>query len=100
MGGKGKQVGYYLVDGELAWTFRLMNPAPWCRIADAQEFDPKLKETFAAARKKAEENLAAHGVVRQTGYVYYYQAELKKVLREEHKIHWRAPTELNAGIIE
>ena len=92
---EGKQVGYYLVDGELAWTFRTMGTFPWCQVADAQEFDPKLKEAFAIARKKAHENLAARGLKPRMGYRGEYHAELKKVLRVDHGIHWRAPTDLN-----
>jgi len=96
----GKAVGYYLVDGELAWTFRFMGQLPWRQVVDAQEFDPKLKDVFADARKKAEANLQARGVVRQLGYSHLYWAELKKVLQESYKIRWWSPTDLNGGIYE
>lgn len=88
-------VGYYLVDGELAWTFRFMGQFPWREVVDAQEFDPKLKDVFADARKKAGANLQARGVVRKLGYCHAYWAELKKVLQEDYKIRWWCPTDLN-----
>ncbi|HYG34809.1 MAG TPA: hypothetical protein VEC99_08500 [Clostridia bacterium] len=96
----GKAVGYYLVDGELAWTFRFMGQFPRREVVDAQEFDPKLKDVFANARKKAEGNLQARGVVRKLGYCHAYWAELKKVLQEDHKIRWWSPTDLNGGVYD
>ena len=70
---------------------------PWRQVVDTQEFDPKLKDVFAEARKKAEANLQARGVVRQLGYCHAYWAELKKVLQEAYKIRWWSPTDLNGG---
>ncbi len=93
----GKAVGYYLMDGELAWTFRFMGQVPWREVVDAQEFDPKLKDVFADARKRAEANLQARGVERKLGYCHVYWAELKKVLQEAYKIRWWCPTDLNHG---
>jgi len=96
----GKAVGYYVVDGELAWTFRFMGQFPWRQVVDAQEFDPKLKDVFADARKQAEANLQARGVVRKLGYCHAHWAELKKVLREVYKIRWWSPTDLNGGVYD
>jgi hypothetical protein len=96
----GKAIGYYLVDGELAWTFRFMGQLPWRQVVDAQEFDPKLKDLFADARKKAESNLQAKGVKRQLGYCHAYWAELKKVLLEDYKIRWWCPTDLSRAIYD
>jgi hypothetical protein len=96
----GKAVGYYLVDGELAWTFRFMGQFPWRQVVDAQEFDPKLKDVFADARKKAEANLQARGVMPKLGYCHAYWAEQKKVLQEAYKIRWWSPTDLNGGVYD
>ena len=96
----GKPVGYYLVDGDLAWTFRVMGQHPWRQVVDGQEFDPKLKQVFAAARKKAEANLTARGVVRRLGYCHVYWAELQNVLREDYQIRWWCPTDLNGGVYD
>jgi len=93
----GKPVGYYLLDGELAWTFRFVGQAAWREVVDAQEFDPKLEKAFADARKRAEVNLTARGVVRRLGYCHTYWAELKKVFREDYNIRWWCPTDLNEG---
>jgi len=90
----------YLVDGELAWTFRFMGQSPWRQVVDAQEFDAKLKDVFAEARKKAEANLQARGVVRKLGYCHAYWAELKKVLQHDYKIRWWSPTDLSAAIYD
>ncbi len=95
-----RAIGYYLVDGELAWTFRFMGQFPHLEIVDAQEFDPKLKDVFADARKKAEANLQARGAVRKLGYCHPYLAELKKVLQEDYGIRWWRPTDLNEGIYD
>lgn len=95
-----KPVGYYLVDGELAWTFRFMGTNISGEVVDAQEFDSKLKDVFADTRKKAEANLTARGVVPRLGYCHAYWAELKKVLREDYKIRWWCPTDLNAGVYD
>jgi hypothetical protein len=95
-----KAVGYYLVDGEVAWTFRFMGQFPWRQVVDAQEFNPKLKDVFADARKKAEANLQARGVERKLGYCHAYWAELRKVLRETYKIRWWSPTDLNGGFYD
>ena len=97
---EGKAVGYYLVDGELAWTFRCMGQFPWRQVVDAQEFDPKLKDLFADARKKAESNLQARGVKRQLGYCHTYWAELKKVLLVDYKVRWWCPTDLSHTIYD
>lgn len=96
----GKPVGYYLVDGELAWTFRFMGKDILGEVVDAQEFDPKLKKVFADARKQAEANLTSQGVVRRLGYCHTYWAELRKVLQEDYKIRWWCPTDLNAVIYD
>jgi hypothetical protein len=93
----GKAVGYCVVDGELVWTFRFSGQSAWLEVVDGQEFDPKLKQVFADAGKKAKDNLTARGVVRRLGYCHSYWPELKKVLREEYKIHWWCPTDLNEG---
>jgi hypothetical protein len=96
----GKAVGYYLVDGNLAWTFRFMGSFPYREVVDAQEFNSKLEEVFAEAREKAAANLAAREVVRGLGYCHAYWAELKKVLREDYKIRWWCPTDLNSGVYD
>ncbi len=96
----GKPVGYYLVDGALAWTFRFMGTHIWLEVVDAQEFDPKLKNVFADARKKAQANLKARGVVPRLGVCHTYWAELEKVLHEDYKIRWWCPTDLNAGVYD
>jgi hypothetical protein len=96
----GKAVGYYVVDEDLAWTFRFIGRFPWRQVVDAQEFDPKLKEVFADARKRAESNLQARGVKRQLGYCHAYWGELKKVLQEDSKIRWWSPTDLNRAIYD
>lgn len=95
-----KAVGYYLVDGELAWTYRFMGQFLRPEVVDAQEFDPKLKDIFAQARKKAELNLQARGVVHKLGYCHAYWAELKEVLQQDYKIRWWCPTDLNEGIYD
>lgn len=96
----GKSVGYYLVDGDLVWTYRFSGTYPYREVVDAQEFDPRLKEVFAGAREKATANLAARGVTRGLGYCHLYWAELKKVLREDYKIRWWCPTDLNRGVYD
>jgi hypothetical protein len=98
---EGKQVGYYVVDGELAWTFYILGGNfPWREVVDAQEFDPKLKDAFNGARKEAERNLAARGVKRQLGHCHAYWAEFKKVLRENYRIKWRCPSDLNLAVYD
>ena len=57
-----------------------MGSLPWLQVADAQEFDPKLKDIFSKAQKKAQDNLTARGIERRLGYCHLYCAELKKVL--------------------
>ena len=96
----GKPVGYYLVDGELAWTFRFMGKDINREVVDAQEFDPKLKDVFADARKRAQANIAARGVVPRLGPCHTYWAELKKVLHEDYKIRWWCPTDLNEAVYD
>lgn len=95
-----KAIGYYLVDGDLVWTFRFSGQFPWREIVDGQEFDPKLKDIFAEARKKVEANLTARGIVHRLGYVHAYWAELKKMLLEDYKIKWWCPTDLNQGVYD
>jgi hypothetical protein len=61
---------------------------------DAQEFDPTLAEAFASARRKVEDILKVKGI-EGMGSCFAYWSELRRILKEEHGITWRSPSELN-----
>jgi len=98
----GKAAGYYVIDGPLAWTWRgwgnCLELGP--SLSDTQVGDPKLKEVFAEARKKATANLKARRVRPGLGYCHADWAELKKVLWEDYQIRWWCPTDLNGGYFD
>lgn len=66
---------------------------------DAQEFDPKLRPKFEAAKEEAVQNLEKRGIKNGWGYFHQFDAELGTVLWQKYQIKHRGFRELNPGII-
>ncbi|HKP04652.1 MAG TPA: hypothetical protein VJU77_14970 [Chthoniobacterales bacterium] len=60
---------------------------------DPQEDDPKLRDVFAAVDAAAERRVA--NVKRNDKFIFAFWAEKKAILRDQHHIDWKTPSELN-----
>jgi hypothetical protein len=91
---------FVVIDGEIAWTYSVPIGGwrAWESKVDAQEFDPKLRPKFDAARKEAEQNLERRGIKKRLGYVHLFEAEVDSVLWQKYQIKRRGFRELNPGI--
>ena len=92
-------VFYYLIDGEIAWTYELLikpGESTWCmeEKLDAKEFDPKLKEIFEAVEKRIDKKMDEERLSKKLGACHTFW-RLKKKYLKERGIEWKAPTELN-----
>jgi hypothetical protein len=92
---------YVVIDGEVAWVYSVSLGSVRAGEfkVDAQEFDPKLRPAFDAARQEAEENLEKRGIKKGLGYVHLFAAEVDAILWQKYQIKRRGFRELNPGII-
>lgn len=85
---------YVLIDGEFAWVYQVRHPPTimdGVTIADAKEFDPKLRDVFVQAEKEAVTTLHREGKL----WPRRWQIDrVKKQLLSKQGIAWRSPTEL------
>jgi len=92
---------FVVIDGEVAWIYSV--PLGSVRAGefkvDAQEFDPKRKPAFDAARQEAEQNLEKRGAKKGFGYVHHLAAEIDAILLHKYQIKRRGFRELNPRII-
>jgi hypothetical protein len=93
---------FVVIDGEIAWVYSI--PFGNGRAAeeikvDAQEFDPKLRPAFDAARNEAEQTLDKRGIKKGFGYVHAFEPEVDAILWQKYQIKRRGFWELNPGII-
>jgi hypothetical protein len=63
---------------------------------DPQEYEPKLRVAFAAADAAAERCVG--NVKRDDTFIFHFWSAKKEILREQYKINWKTPAELNPQI--
>lgn len=66
---------------------------------DPQEDDPRLRDTFDAATKEAEENLRDDPSAGHLGFCHVFWWEKKRILKEKYGIDWKSPDEMNPDVI-
>ncbi len=96
-----RSVGYYLVDGDIAWTYQFSidpnnaNSHVFREKVDAKEYDPKykkiIKEAEIAAASKMEEKK-----VSGLGSIHLFWIWKKEYLQQKG-VDWKSPVDLNPG---
>ena len=69
------------------------------RRVDAVEQAPEYKAVIESVRKQADEELSDHPWRGGRGYCRAYWGAIKRILRDEHGIRWRSPSEMNIHIM-
>jgi hypothetical protein len=89
--------GFVVIDGKFAWVYTVNSRFDSVEVRDAQEYDPKLKAKFDAARKEVESTMTNRNI-KGFGSIHFYWQELRRTLKNDHGIEWRSPSELNPNI--
>ena len=89
---------YRVIDGELAWSFQIWDRkgerlSCWVERLDAVQFDPRFKELFEEAAKKAHDYMEQEGI-KGLGTVHVYWEKMQEYLRSQG-VDWRSPSALN-----
>lgn len=93
-------ISYFLVDGEIAWTYELIiksDGSSFCseRKRDAKEYDPKYRMIIKDTEKQVGRKMKKKGI-RGIGSIHYFWRFKKKKLKKKG-IDWRSPSELSPG---
>lgn len=97
-------VSYFLVDGEIAWTYFMQLKADDSfdyvseQKVDAKEFDPKFKKIIHDIDAEIQAEMKKNGTSGHLGSVHTYW-RLKKERLKAKGIDWQSPAELNQNII-
>ena len=81
---------WLVVDGKFAWLYDSFG---FPKRMDAQEFDPKLKSQFAAAKQEARALLEKRGI-HEFDSTILLDREVQRILRQKFHIKWFTPEEL------
>ncbi len=95
----GGPISYYLIDGDIAWTYifltdpNLLEPQVRSEKVDAKEFDPKYRKIIKDAEIEAALKMQEKRV-RELGSIHSFWIWKREYLKQKG-IDWKSPMDLN-----
>ena len=88
---------FVVIDGDLAWTYRVTVYGIHRSRCDAKEYDPSVAAKLADARKEVDKTMEEKGLNRGLRQQEVERA-VGEIMLSKYGIKWRGPSELNPEI--